>query len=45
MTFDTTIGGDAAATTSTAELWYTAHRQPLASVRNNDMHETLWAPT
>jgi hypothetical protein len=41
VTFDATIGGDARGDDIHGELWYTAHRQQLAAVRNDDMHETL----
>jgi outer membrane receptor protein involved in Fe transport len=41
VTFDTTIGGDARSDDIHNELWYTAQRRQLTSVRNDDVHETL----
>jgi outer membrane receptor protein involved in Fe transport len=41
VTFDTTIGGDVRSDDIRGGLSYTLHRRPLATVRNDDMHETL----
>lgn len=41
VTFDTTIGGDTRSDDIHGELWDTVHRQQLAAVRSNDVHETF----
>ena len=43
VTFDTTIGGDMRSDDIHEELWDTLHRQQLAAVRSNDVHETFLA--
>jgi TonB family protein len=39
--FDTTIGGDGRSDDIHEELWDSLHRQQLAQVRGNDVHETM----
>jgi outer membrane receptor protein involved in Fe transport len=43
VAFDTTIGGDLRSDDIHEELWDTLHRQQLAAVRANDVHETFMA--